>query len=202
MLAGLLSLTACSETDTSQEEFADWQQKNETYFKNLYQSAKGNTAKYKILRNWSFTADKATKPEDHIVVEVMKSGTGSGCPLYTDSVAVHYEGRLIPSETYSGGYTFNKTWVEDYNLQTMKPAILSPSKSVDGFTTALMNMHIGDRWKVYIPYQLGYGTSTPSKSIIPAYSTLIFDITLVAYGRAGTKIPTVQAKSSFEWIDE
>ena len=102
MLAGLLSLAACSETDTSQEEFADWQQKNETYFKNLYQTAQGNTAKYKIFKNWSFTADKATKPEDHIVVEVLKSGTGSGCPLYTDSVAVHYEGRLIPSATYSG----------------------------------------------------------------------------------------------------
>ncbi|PTL33433.1 peptidylprolyl isomerase [Prevotella sp. oral taxon 376] len=202
MLAGLLSLAACSETDTSQEEFADWQQKNETYFKNLYQTAQGNTAKYKIFKNWSFTADKATKPEDHIVVEVLKSGTGSGCPLYTDSVAVHYEGRLIPSATYSGGYTFNKTWAGDYNLQTMKTVTLSPSKSVDGFTTAVMNMHIGDRWKVYIPYQLGYGTSTPSNSTIPAYSTLIFDITLVAYSRAGTHIPTIQAKPSFVWIDE
>ena len=202
MLAGLLSLAACSETDTSQEEFADWQQKNETYFKNLYQTAQGNTAKYKIFKNWSFTADKATKPEDHIVVEVLKSGTGSGCPLYTDSVAVHYEGRLIPSATYSGGYTFNKTWAGDYNLQTMKTVTLSPSKSVDGFTTAVMNMHIGDRWKVYIPYQLGYGTSTPSNSTIPAYSTLIFEITLVAYRRAGTHIPTIQAKPSFVWIDE
>lgn len=202
MLAGLLSLAACSETDTSQEEFADWQQKNETYFNNLYQTAQGNTAKYKILKNWSFTADKATKPEDHIVVEVLKNGTGSGSPLYTDSVAVHYEGRLIPSATYAGGYAFDKTWAGDYNLQTMKPAVLSPSKLVDGFTTAVMDMHIGDRWKVYIPYQLGYGTSTPNNSSIPAYSTLIFDITLVAYGRAGTPIPTAQAKSSFEWIDE
>ena len=151
MLAGLLSLAACSETDTSQEEFADWQQKNETYFKNLYQTAQGNTAKYKIFKNWSFTADKATKPEDHIVVEVLKSGTGSGCPLYTDSVAVHYEGRLIPSATYSGGYTFNKTWAGDYNLQTMKTVTLSPSKSVDGFTTAVMNMHIGDAGRFTFP---------------------------------------------------
>jgi len=84
----------------------------------------------------------------------------------------------------------------------MKTVTLSPSKSVDGFTTAVMNMHIGDRWKVYIPYQLGYGTSTPSNSTIPAYSTLIFDITLVAYSRAGTHIPTIQAKPSFVWIDE
>lgn len=192
IFVSIISLTACSETDINQEEFADWKQKNETYFANLYQTAKGNTAKYKILKNWSLTTEKATKPENHIVVEILKNGTGSGCPLYTDSVAVHYEGRLIPSSTYSGGYTFDKTWAGDYNLQTMKPAILSSSKTVDGFTTALMSMHIGDRWRVYIPYQLGYGSSTQAKANIPGYSTLVFDITLIAYGRAGTKLPIVQ----------
>lgn len=192
IFVSIISLTACSETDINQEEFADWKQKNETYFVNLYQTAKGNTAKYKILKNWSLTTEKATKPEDHIVVEILKNGTGSGCPLYTDSVAVHYEGCLIPSSTYSGGYTFDKTWAGDYNLQTMKPAILSSSKTVDGFTTALMSMHIGDRWRVYIPYQLGYGSSTQAKANIPGYSTLVFDITLIAYGRAGTKLPIVQ----------
>lgn len=192
IFVSIISLTACSETDINQEEFADWKQKNETYFVNLYQTAKGNTAKYKILKNWSLTTEKATKAEDHIVVEILKNGTGSGCPLYTDSVAVHYEGCLIPSSTYSGGYTFDKTWAGDYNLQTMKPAILSSSKTVDGFTTALMSMHIGDRWRVYIPYQLGYGSSTQAKANIPGYSTLVFDITLIAYGRAGTKLPIVQ----------
>ena len=192
IFVSIISLTACSETDINQEEFADWKQKNETYFVNLYQTAKGNTAKYKIRKNGSLTTEKATKPEDHIVVEILKNGTGSGCPLYTDSVAVHYEGCLIPSSIYSGGYTFDKTWAGDYNLQTMKPAILSSSKTVDGFTTALMSMHIGDRWRVYIPYQLGYGSSTQAKANIPGYSTLVFDITLIAYGRAGTKLPIVQ----------
>jgi FKBP-type peptidyl-prolyl cis-trans isomerase FklB len=50
---------------------------------------------------------------------------------------------------------------------------------VSGFTTALLNMHPGDYWRVTIPYQLGYG-ATASGSV-PAYSTLIFEIKLVEF---------------------
>jgi len=56
-------------------------------------------------------------------------------------------------------------------------------------------MHIGDRWKVYMPYQLAYGES--GSSSIPGYSTLVFDMTLVAYYRAGTTLPDWSANKSF-----
>ena len=52
---------------------------------------------------------------------------------------------------------------------------------VTGFGTALQYMHIGDRWQVIIPQQLAYGSSTTPGA---AYSTLVFDVTLVAYYRA------------------
>jgi FKBP-type peptidyl-prolyl cis-trans isomerase FklB len=52
---------------------------------------------------------------------------------------------------------------------------------VTGFGTALMRMHRGDRWRVYIPYQLAYGSS--ARSSIPAYSTLIFDLQLEDFWR-------------------
>ena len=45
----------------------------------------------------------------------------------------------------------------------------------------LMRMHRGDRWRVYIPYQLAYGSS--ARSSIPAYSTLIFDLQLEDFWR-------------------
>jgi FKBP-type peptidyl-prolyl cis-trans isomerase FklB len=50
---------------------------------------------------------------------------------------------------------------------------------VDGFSTALQNMHRGDYWRVIVPYQLGYNKE--SKTGIPAYSTLVFDIWLVDF---------------------
>jgi FKBP-type peptidyl-prolyl cis-trans isomerase FklB len=47
-----------------------------------------------------------------------------------------------------------------------------------GFSTALQHMHRGEGWIVIVPYQLGYGTTQSSSSVIPAYSTLVFEIYL------------------------
>ena len=43
---------------------------------------------------------------------------------------------------------------------------------IDGFTTALLKMHPGDHWQVFIPYQLAYGES--GNSSIQGYSMLRF----------------------------
>lgn len=202
VLALLAGMSSCSETDTDNREFADWQQRNKTYFEDIYKTAQNNTGRYKIFRKWSLDESKALTPETHIVIEVLNAGTGSGCPLYTDSVKVHYEGRLIPSKTYTGGYIFDRTWTGDYNLETMRPTTFAVSGLIDGFATAIMKMHIGDRWRVYIPQELAYGESAQTTSGIPAYSTLIFDITLAAYGRVGTAIPTRSVKPLMSWFDE
>jgi FKBP-type peptidyl-prolyl cis-trans isomerase len=48
---------------------------------------------------------------------------------------------------------------------------------VRGFNVALQNMVEGDKWKICIPYYLGYGTV--SSGSIPAYTTLFFEIELL-----------------------
>lgn len=63
------------------------------------------------------------------------------------------------------------------------PATLRVSNTVEGFTTAVMHMHIGDRWRVYVPWQLGYGDQTTQE--LQAYSLLRFEIELKAYYHAG-----------------
>ncbi len=52
---------------------------------------------------------------------------------------------------------------------------------IDGFTTALLGMHVGDHWQVFIPANLAYGSSV--NSTIPAYSMLRFEMALTAYKR-------------------
>jgi FKBP-type peptidyl-prolyl cis-trans isomerase FklB len=61
---------------------------------------------------------------------------------------------------------------------------------VNGFATAMLHMHRGETWLVYIPYSLGYGSSV-SNSLIPAYSTLIFKVTLHEFAREGKALPKV-----------
>lgn len=177
-----LCLFSCSEEEGEAAEFDNWQERNETYFTNLYNTAKGASgSKWKTFKSWSLEESAATKADDHIVVEVLKEGTGTESPLFTDQVKIHYRGNLMPSASYPSGYQFDSSWYGEYNTDIMVPMESKVSGFVNGFSTALLNMHAGDRWRVYIPAALGYGSSTSNTSI-PAYSTLVFDLTLVSFG--------------------
>lgn len=48
---------------------------------------------------------------------------------------------------------------------------------VKGMQIALQNMSVGDKWEVVIPWSLGY--KGYDRGVIPAYSTLVFEIELV-----------------------
>lgn len=207
LMMATFGLSSCSEDDNEVEEFPDWQEYNEAYWNELYSTteqkiASGDTS-WKIIRNYSFTENAVLENTDYIIVNVKEEGTGSGCPLYTDSVRVHYQGRLLPSTSYSAGYLFDSSWTGDFDARTAIPAKLAIDGVIDGWATALQNMHIGDHWVVYIPYTLAYGKSDYGTSTtIPGYSTLIFDITLVAYWRAGTSGPDFKSKQGGVWIEE
>lgn len=195
-----LFLASCSEEDNTVEEFPDWENTNNAYFASLYNYAAGVTdGSWKVIKNFTFNDDIEATAENSIVVEVLEAGTGSGCPMYTDSVLVDYRGRLLPSTSYEDGYVFDQSYDGDYNPATAKPAKLYVGGVVDGFVTVLQYMHIGDHWRVYIPYQLGYGEV--DNGDIPAYSTLVFDIALRAYYRAGTPTGSRAAVSGV-WITE
>ena len=204
--AGLF--TSCTENDDTVEEYANWQSKNETYWDNLYtttqQKIKGGDTSWKIILNYTFQNQKQTtgsaltyRPENYIIAHVEQAGTGTTSPLYSDSVSMHYMGRLIPSTTYTSGLIFDKSWSSNqFYAATSRPvhsyigltydAEGKPTSLVDGFTTALMSMHRGDHWTVYIPYQLGYGEK--NSGVVPAYSTLIFDLRLNDFSHPGVKL--------------
>ena len=204
--AGLF--TSCTENDDTVEEYANWQSKNETYWDNLYtttqQKIKGGDTSWKIILNYTFQNQKQTtgsaltyRPENYIIAHVEQAGTGTTSPLYSDSVSMHYMGRLIPSTTYTSGLISDKSWSSNqFNTATSRPvhsyigltydAEGKPTSLVDGFTTALMSMHRGDHWTVYIPYQLGYGEK--NSGVVPAYSTLIFDLRLNDFSHPGVKL--------------
>ncbi len=195
LLFAMTAFTSCSETENKTEEYPNWQNTNEAYFNSLYSTTKAKIASgdtnWKIIKSWSLPADNdkfTSNSTDYIIVEVLENGTGSGSLLSTNAVLVHYSGKLLPSTSYSSGFIFDQSYYGEFNEKTARPTALTVSSLVDGFSTALQNMHIGDRWRVYIPYQLGYGESS-TVSAVPNYSTLVFDLTLVAYGRSSADFP-------------
>lgn len=204
LLFPILLLASCSESDDTVEEYPDWQATNTTYWNTIVSKAQtaiasGDTS-WKLYRNFSIEDSLSSAPiTDNIVVNVLESGTGSGCPLYTDSVRVRYEGRLLPSTSYADGYVFDTTWPEGTTDATAGVADFKVSKLTDGFATAVQHMHIGDKWLVYVPWTLAYGES--GSSSIPGYSVLRFTIQLVAYSHAGSSLPPFKAKRGV-WVTE
>lgn len=210
-------LVSCSEDDNTTDEYANWQERNETAFADTLAYAKAHAADgWKVIRQWSLDNQIGNKNADgtvitptyngydNIVVHVLKEGEGSGCPMYTDSVKVSYRGRLLATDSYPEGYVFDKTFEGTYDKATAQLSSFAVSGVVDGFATALLQMHIGDHWMVYVPYQLGYGTSSSSSSI-PAYSMLRFEIVLDSYYRPGQTVPVSKAVGSVgkgTWITE
>jgi FKBP-type peptidyl-prolyl cis-trans isomerase FklB len=136
-----------------------------------------------LLPRYSWPSEKLESSlvpaySDYIVVEKIENGPQyeTESPFLTDSVAVHYVGRLLPSTSYKDGLVFDRSYVGSYDTSLASPTKFAVNRVIVGFTTALLQMHRGDHWKVYIPYQLGYKNSTSGS--VPAYSTLIFDLRL------------------------
>ena len=203
-----LSFTACSETDNEVEEYPNWKGKNDAFFSAKYNAAKqavqSGDKSWRMYKCYARNQEKEGSPFDYILVKVLQEGSGSGCPLYTDTVRVHYKGWLLASTTNTDkddselGKMFDSSWSSDQ----LDPSISVPTKLgvaglVDGFSTALQHMHIGDRWKVYIPYQLGY--KAQESETVPAYSVLVFDIMLAAYYRPGHTVPNWSSNNAILW---
>lgn len=192
-----LLFVACGEEDDTVEEFPNWQERNQQYWDSLYSTAQALIASgdstWKIYRSWSMPDSISLASTYYIVVHVEEEGTGSGCPLYTDSVRVHYYGQLLPSTSYPEGYEFDSSYsTDDHDRYTSAPVQFLVSSLSDGFATALQHMHIGDQWEVYVPWPLGYGVS--GSGSIPGYSVLRFNIYLQSYYRAGVDVPDFKAK--------
>lgn len=190
-LFAVFGLASCSEEDDTVEEFPNWQARNDAFFNSLTDSVLNllelNPARtdWKRIKSWSKSDSIEGGNSDYIIVKVIEEGdAASATPLYTDTVTVHYLGRLLPSVSYPYGYVFDQSYYGNYYDDVSKPLQMAIGNSggnmlVDGFATALQHMRRGDHWMVYIPYQLGYGSQ--SQTGVPAYSTLIFDLRLVDF---------------------
>ena len=87
-------------------------------------------------------------------------------PTATDTVRVHYEGTLVDGTVFDSSY------------KRGEPISFGLNQVIKGWTEGLQLMSIGSKYKLYIPYQLGYGTQGAGANI-PPYSALIFTVELL-----------------------
>lgn len=123
-----------------------------------------------IEKNRQWLAEKAKEPgvqslDKGILYRVLKVGGKSGAtPNRGSVVTAHYIGKTINGKTFdsSRGGT-----APAFRLRDLIP----------GWIIALQQMHIGDKWEIYIPAEQGYGKF--NQPGIPGGSTLIFEIELL-----------------------
>lgn len=100
-----------------------------------------------------------------IYYKVIKKGKpDSAKPNRGSVVTVHYVGKTINGKTF------------DSSRGGVAPAFRL-RELIPGWIIALQQMHIGDKWEIYIPAEQAYGRF--NQPGIPGGSTLIFEIELL-----------------------
>ena len=122
-----------------------------------------------IDKNRRWLAEKATEPgvqplDKGIYYKILKRGNGPS-PNRNSVVTVHYTGRTINGKKF------------DSSLGGA-PVAMRLRDLIQGWIIALQQMHVGDKWEIYLPAEMGYGKF--SQPGIPGGSTLIFEIELKA----------------------
>lgn len=129
-----------------------------------------NKIKATMEEGQAFLAANATRPEvttlpSGLQYEVITEGKGAK-PKATDTVRCHYHGTLVDGTVF------------DSSVQRGEAINFPVNGVIAGWVEALQLMPVGSKWKLYIPYNLGYGARGAGQSI-PPYATLIFEVELI-----------------------
>ena len=150
------------------------------------QAKKSNGEKAKSK---AFLASNKKRPgvitlADGLQYEILKKGdAASAMPKLQDTVVAHYAGTLIDGKKFDNSYDRGQ------------PLTIPVSGVIRGWTEILQLMHIGDKFKVFIPSELGYGERGAGADI-PGGAALIFEMELLEIKPAAavTEMPKEEKK--------
>lgn len=175
VIAAFVLFSSCDDKENTLDE--QWKINNETQFA-------------KITANTEYKRINATSTSGYIMYKELQSGDGE-TPYFSDRVSILYTGWykndwLQEKDSYTdnqGNTIINKIIFDSTENRNDIPSTFSvnPAASngiIEGLSTALQHMQVGDKWEVWIPWMLGYGSRQQSN--IPPYTTLVFEVELVS----------------------
>ena len=122
--------------------------------------------------NTAYLAADAQKPgtilrPSGLHYHVLRNGTGKRAGG-NDVVRVAYNIRLINGA------------VVDSTTPVLPAALAMSGVGLAGLAEALSLMHVGDRWQLVVPANLGFGNKAVLNGAIPPNQTLLLDVTLLS----------------------
>ena len=107
----------------------------------------------------------ATKTASGLVSKTLQAGSGAS-PKATDTVKVHYEGKLVDGTVF------------DSSVQRGQPAEFALNAVIPCWTEGVQRMKVGEKARLVCPPQIAYG-ERGSPPVIPPDATLVFEVELL-----------------------
>ncbi len=154
------------------EEYGKYQQKLQLFQREEYLELAGKNQK----RSDDFLAQNRSKTgikelSSGIQYRVIESGTGRNATL-TDTVQVHYSGKLIGTEVFDNYQEFDSTY------KNGQPVDMDMTKiGLPGWREIIPMMKKGDTLQVFLPPEMGYGVQ--GQGPIGPNEVLVFDVHLL-----------------------
>lgn len=104
---------------------------------------------------------------DGVAIEVLKAGSGAKVVKSGDTLNVHYVGTLQDGTVFDSSVARNSP----FSFR------IGQGRVIEGWEKGLMGMEVGEKRKLTISPEMGYGDQANGK--IPANSTLIFEVELL-----------------------
>jgi FKBP-type peptidyl-prolyl cis-trans isomerase len=108
--------------------------------------------------------------KDQLIIEKINTGTGAS-PKKGDLVTVHYTGWLTDGSKFDSSVDRDEPFAFSLGL----------GQVIAGWDQGVATMCVGDKVKLTIPPQLGYGVGG-YPGAIPPNATLVFEVELLAIG--------------------
>ena len=138
------------------------------YFTRSSNNAKAaieNNAIAKDFLTSNKTIENVIETASGLQYQIIQQGDGTEHPTATSKVKVHYHGTLIDGTVF------------DSSVERGEPISFGLNQVISGWTEGVQLMVVGDKFKFFIPPELGYGNRAAGK-IAPG-SLLIFEVTLL-----------------------
>lgn len=166
LLAGTEGKGKLSEEEMNQAIDAFRKEVTEKHEADLKKKAADNLQKAKEFLEKNAKVEGVQTLDGGIQYIVEASGDAKGAqPTLADTVVADYTGTLLDGTVF------------DSSVKRGEAATFPLANVIEGWQKALVHMHVGDKWKLFIPPELAYG-EMGAGNVIGPNELLVFEVEL------------------------